>query len=76
MIRLTIAELILNVHVVVFGPCRIVSNDMRVFAKNRMRINLIQRCTPAQIPSNYSFETFKLNKLELQNLTINRMITN
>ena len=39
----TIAKLVLNVHVIVFGPCGIVSYDMSVLAKYSMSIDLIQR---------------------------------
>jgi len=39
----TIAKLVLNVHVIVFGPRGIVSYDVSVLAKYSMSIDLIQR---------------------------------
>ena len=40
----TIAELVLYVHVEVFGPRGIVSYNMSVLAKYSMSVDLIQRC--------------------------------
>jgi len=42
----TIAKFVLNVHVVVFSPCGIVSYDVSVLAKYSMSIDFIQRCPP------------------------------
>lgn len=40
--QLTITILVLNNHVIIFGPCWIVADNVRVMSKNCVSVNLLQ----------------------------------